>query len=273
MCFSLSKRKNIIRVVIAPRGELSDGALSLKAKRKRLFIVVSKILGLYKRLTWQASSSDEAEMIKGNFPTVNKVVVARDLPDLSFLVRGCQFNGASQRLRVIFLSRISPMKNLYFALEVLREVKVPVDFDIWGTEEDSDYWDECKKLISSLPSNVLASYRGPVSHDFVSETMAKYDLLFLPSLGENYGHVIAESVSVGTPVLISDRTPWRGLESNEAGWDLPLEHGVGPFVAAIESAYLISRNDGSAWRNKTYGYAKSFLVSSVVVDSNRSLFV
>ena len=35
----------------------------------------------------------------------------------------------------------------------------------------------------------------------------EYDLLFLPTKGENFGHVILESMSAGTPVLISDTTP------------------------------------------------------------------
>jgi len=33
--------------------------------------------------------------------------------------------------------------------------------------------------------------------------------------------------------LISDRTPWRDLAANGAGWDLPL-HDPDAFVAALE---------------------------------------
>jgi hypothetical protein len=32
--------------------------------------------------------------------------------------------------------------------------------------------------------------------------------MILPTLGENFGHVIAESLLSNTPVLISDKTPW-----------------------------------------------------------------
>jgi glycosyltransferase involved in cell wall biosynthesis len=51
--------------------------------------------------------------------------------------------------------------------------------------------------------------------------------LFLPSLGENFGHVIVEALSAGCPILISDRTPWRGLAERGVGWDLPLEDPAG----------------------------------------------
>lgn len=260
------------KVVLAPRGELSKGALSIKALKKRVFIFVSNFLGVSRDLVWQASSLDEANDIRRAFPRARDVVVARDLPDLSFIGSGCRFNEVSDSLRVIFLSRISPMKNLHFALEVLATVKVPIVFDIWGTEEDSSYWGRCKELVGLMPDNVYVKYCGPVSHELVSETMARYDLLFLPSLGENYGHVIAEAVSVGTPVLISDRTPWRHLAERGAGWDLPLEGGVEPFAFALEDAYRQMQGGSSAWRERVYLFAKSFLVDQAVLDSNRSLF-
>lgn len=259
-------------VVLAPRGELSMGALSIKPLRKRVFLLFSGFLGAYRDLILQASSLDEANDIKKNLPSARRVVVARDLPDLSFVSSGCRFNEVSSALRVIFLSRISPMKNLHFALEVLAGVKVPVVFDIWGTEEDLVYWSRCKEIVGNLPGNISVKYCGPVSHDLVSETMARYDLFFLPSLGENYGHVIAEAVSVGTPVLISDRTPWRGLAESGAGWDLALEGGVEPFALALQDAYGRVQGGSAEWRERVYLFAKSFLVDQAVLDSNRSLF-
>jgi glycosyltransferase involved in cell wall biosynthesis len=45
------------------------------------------------------------------------------------------------------------------------------------------------------------------------EILHKYDLFILPTLNENFGHSIVESLSVGTPVLISDNTPWRSSAS------------------------------------------------------------
>jgi len=56
----------------------------------------------------------------------------------------------------------------------------------------------------------------------VCQTLAAYHLFLLPTRGENFGHAILEALSAGCPVLISDQTPWRGLESSGIGWALPL---------------------------------------------------
>src|SRR5690554_6888758 len=56
----------------------------------------------------------------------------------------------------------------------------------------------------------------------IPDLLKDYHAVFLPSRGENFGHVILESFMAGRPVVISDQTPWRNLEEKQAGWDLPL---------------------------------------------------
>ena len=56
---------------------------------------------------------------------------------------------------------------------------------------------------------------------------------YCPRSGENFGHVIIEALSAGCLALISDRTPWRGLEDAGVGWDLAL-YDLQAFRAAIE---------------------------------------
>ena len=64
--------------------------------------------------------------------------------------------------------------------------------------------------------------RGEVAADEVPRALARNHVLLLPTRGENFGHVILESLLAGVPVLISDQTPWRDLERRGAGWDVPL---------------------------------------------------
>ncbi len=129
------------------------------------------------------------------------------------------------KLKLVSLARISPEKNTLFAIEKLLDlhgIKGDIVFDLYGQIYDDSYWKECKEKINQLPSNVTVNYKGLVDSDLVGETIHNYHALFMPSRGENFGHVILESFMSGRPVVISDQTPWRGLESERCGWDLAL---------------------------------------------------
>ena len=74
------------------------------------------------------------------------------------------------------------------------------------------YWEKCQRIIDDLPENIQVKYNGTIGHEKVVREMASHDLFFLPTLGENFGHVIFEALAAGCPILISDQTPWRNLE-------------------------------------------------------------
>ena len=54
------------------------------------------------------------------------------------------------------------------------------------------------------------------------EVFSSYDVFLFPTMGENYGHVIFEALSVGCIPIISDRTPWEEIQQKSAGFTLPL---------------------------------------------------
>jgi len=115
------------------------------------------------------------------------------------------------------------MKNLPFTLDLLSELNGDISLDIFGPVEDQKLWSECQVKIASLPPNVTVNYHGAVAPERVLEEMFQRHFFILPTLGENYGHVIVEAASSGCPVVISDRTQWTGLEQKNAGWDISLE--------------------------------------------------
>ena len=46
---------------------------------------------------------------------------------------------------------------------------------------------------------MTARYHGALPHSEVDSTLAGYDLFLLPSLGESFGHAIADSLAAGCP--------------------------------------------------------------------------
>ena len=115
------------------------------------------------------------------------------------------------------------MKNLLFALEMLRDLKGHVELDIFGPIDDQEYWKDCQKQFGSLPTNIVVRYRGMVPRQLVSTVALDYDFFLLPTLGENFGYVILEAMAAGCPVIVSDQTPWRHLAEQKVGWALPLD--------------------------------------------------
>lgn len=261
--------------VIAPRGEFSDGALALKTWKKQAYKRMAAATGLYRDLTWQASSDYEMRDIRAAIGTAaRRVAVAPDLPPLvhpDVSGREARRRDPRARLRVCFLSRITPKKNLDFALRVLASVRSSVEFQIYGPIEDARYWARCEALIAQLPDHVSVQYRGSVEHRSVGTVLSDHDLFLFPTLGENFGHVILESLLAGTPVLISDATPWRNLAQLGVGWDLPLNEQQA-FAAAIDAAARQNAQEYELWRRRVATYAAERLNDSSVVDASRRMF-
>jgi glycosyltransferase involved in cell wall biosynthesis len=231
LCLRRFGRLPSCAMVLAPRGEFSPGALKLKRLKKWLYRNLAFRGGLFRDLVWQASSELEREHIDITLRTGGlkqpRIQVAWELPSPGWLRMTGGPSKPSKRAgaaRFLFLSRVSPMKNLLFALNVFQELTGRVEFDIVGPVGDDTYWEECKKRMAKLPSNVMVTYRGAIPRERVLEAAVGYHFFLLPTLGENFGYAIMEAMAAGCPVVLSDRTPWQDVQEQEAGWCLPLEN-------------------------------------------------
>lgn len=262
-------------VVLAPRGEFSEGALAIKRLKKLGYIALARTAGLYNDLVWQASSEYEAEDIRRTLGhTAQHIQIAPDLPppitntphvDIIYM------KDNHDSLRVVFLSRISPKKNLDFALKVLQGVTVPVELNIYGGISDQPYWQNCETLIGSLPPNVRVKYHGVVHHNEVHKVLATHDLFFLPTRGENYGHVIYEALAAGIPALISDQTPWQDFDSAGVGWVRPL-NGMDTFRQVIEQVWHEDSATRMLQRQRARDYAANVAGNRKIIEQNLDLF-
>jgi len=67
-------------------------------------------------------------------------------------------------------------------------------------------------LLNRLPGNVQVSLGGDYLPSQAQDLAAQFDIFVLPTLGENFGHAIAEALSVGCPVIVTDTTPWSFID-------------------------------------------------------------
>lgn len=231
------------KVVLAPRGELAKAALRIKKIKKKVYILTIKSFSICHKFTWHATNKQERDQINIIFGEKSYIMIADNI-SLTPIVKPLRL-AKKDYLDLYFLGRIAKIKNLHFALEIIKELTFDVRYCIYGPIDNVNYWKYCQQLISRMPKNIIINYEGELQREEIEKSIKQHEFLFLPTQGENFGHAIAESLSYGIPVIISDKTPWTKLNENKAGWDLDLKD-KGSFtellnaLSGIDTVYLNS---------------------------------
>lgn len=259
------------KVVLAPRGMLSKGALRIKPLKKKLFIAYSKLASLHKNVIWHSTKADETKDIKDVFGNV-EVIEIQNLPDVNLIQPSATRTKEVNELRLIYLGRIAENKNLSLVLSALSEIKTgQVKLDIYGSIEDKVYWSKCESIIKSLSSNIEVNYKGILAPELVQSTISNYHYLILLSYSENYGHAIVESFSCGTPVIIGNTTPWKNLSKLNTGWDVDI-NTVFPTIGALEKALVLNNEFYQKQCVATYEFAEKHCFDKELLGKFKSLF-
>ncbi|HQU83943.1 MAG TPA: glycosyltransferase [Pyrinomonadaceae bacterium] len=229
--FLSARRKKMfadIPVILAPCGEMSQGALSVKPLKKKLFLQYAKTVNLYKNIIWKASFDSEKVEIKDVMGKDSEVFVAADLvpkiilPEYSLDWKAKKEKGS---VKFVFISRLVPKKNIHYFLERLVDSTVGnIEFTLVGPLEDQDYWKKCQDIIKKLPKNVKVTATGAFEHQKDAlKKVAESHFFVLSTLNENFGYVFIEGLAAGCPIISSDRTVWDEIEDRNCGWRIPLE--------------------------------------------------
>jgi hypothetical protein len=121
-----------------------------------------------------------------------------------------QAKSASERLRVLFVGKISVRKGIPYLLEALKGCSGKAELTLVGNI-DSDV----EPLVKRHDVRVL-SVRPKV--DLLSIYRA-HDVFVLPSLGDAFGIAAVEAMACGLPVIVSDQC---GVPVPEASWRIPV---------------------------------------------------
>lgn len=241
-------------VLLAPRGEFSKGALASRTTKKRIAIKAYKALGLHRHVLWHASSHIEASDIRSVFGSRCQIIVREDETMLP-LAATCQpkMRSGIDALRIVFVSRLNPMKGLDLLLQSLLLTTARVALDVYGNAEDMEYVKQCEGLIAQLPDHVECILHGAIDPETVRQKFTEGDLFVFPTAGENFGHVIAEALSVSCPIICSGLTPWSDV-LRRAGGDVVQGRVPRDWARAIDSFAGLSV-DQVAERRRAVGVA------------------
>jgi glycosyltransferase involved in cell wall biosynthesis len=266
------RKKHNKRVIIAVRGMLSEGSINVKRTKKKIFLRSVKMLKLFDNVMFHATSELEKKEINKIFGDVLPIKVAANLSQkISTRIFSERIKQVGS-LKLVNIARIAPEKNLLYALEVLKLVKGNVLFDIYGPIYNEEYWNKCREITNELPDNIKVEYKGIIEQNRVLEVFNDYHFMFMPSTGENFGHVILQSFTAGCPVIISDHTPWKDLKEKNIGWDLALLH-PSLFAQVIDESVLMGQSRYNKLSKASYYNAVEYSSNHLLVEQNRHLFI
>jgi len=254
--------------MIAPRGILGEGSLAIKPTKKKLFLRIAKNFLFDRRLYWHATTITEKHQIKKKIGLKSKVRYAQNLS--SGINSRFTYIKQSASLNLVFLSRISCIKNLDWLLKLLlsSDIKLKINLDIYGPFESKTYE---KGILALINKSSRLNYKGEVHLSNISKTLQKYDFYILPSSHENYGHSIIEAIQSGFPVIISDKTPWKNLYVKGVGFDLPMdskkqwEKVLSELIKMDDETYL-------PMIKNCYLFSKQHHINDTIINQNIDLF-
>ncbi|MBB1507799.1 glycosyltransferase [Pseudoalteromonas sp. SG41-1] len=202
------------QLLVAPRGELTRGAMSLKKVRKRFYCYFFRCFKIKKIAKFHFTSQEEVDDAFFFLGEVDYILVPNMHDPIPNYIKKDKTVGT---LNVIFLSRISKKKNLLTLCKALTNLDLrngKVNFKIAGNIEDNDYWQRCLKVLNKSNNNLQYEYLGALKPVEVKNTLSESHVFALPTLNENYGHAIVEAMALSNLVLISDQTPWSKVRDN-----------------------------------------------------------
>lgn len=217
--------------VVSPRGALLPWALRQSSTRKQLFLrlfapVLRHVAG------WHATSEEEASAIRnldtprlvGRAATVAVVPNGIAVPPLAAPAFGAPI--------IVALGRLHPVKNLELALEalaLLRRSEPRARLRIIGSsDEQPHYGPLLRDKAAALGIADSVQFDGEIVGEAKLAALRAASLLWLCSHMESFGNVVLEALSVGTPVVAAQTTPWQSLD----------EIGAGRCVSATAEAFV-----------------------------------
>jgi len=139
--------------------------------------------------------------------------------------------------KLIFLSRIEEKKGLELLFDALSLLDIDWQLTIAGSGKE-EYLSGLRAKTLSMRLNERINWIGQVSDQDKYGLMAKHDILVLTSFNENFANVVIESLSVGTPVLVSDQVGLSDyINEQQLGWTCKLD------VIAVKDTLLNAYND------------------------------
>jgi glycosyltransferase involved in cell wall biosynthesis len=259
-------------ILLMPQGELMDGALAIKSKKKALYLWMLRVSRLTQNVHWWATTEDERLAIRDLFPDASIHLV--QTPPTNVEAARQPMPDRAGGFRILFASSVNAKKRPSVLIEALIGAldghPTPTLLTICGSAHDRDEQQRCAALIKLAPICLQFENLGPVEPGKVIDQIKACHILALPTLGESFGHVILEALANSRPVLTGRRTPWTDILDSGAGE--AVDEPVEAWTAALSRWLAFDQFQLQERSDRAFTAASEFLSKSEVPASALLLF-
>ena len=217
----LEARKQNIPYIVTPRGMLEPWSLSQKKWKKKLAWWLYQRNDVQKSACVFTTAKMEAEHVSDLGITTCKAVIPNGIETDAY---PCKSSVEGVKKQVLFLSRVHVKKGIELLFEAWKRI-LP-DYADWQLlvigNGEADYIHSLENKVESLGLKECIKILPPVFGEAKIKVYQESALFCLPSFSENFGMVIAEAMSCGTPVITTTNCPWEILNDTNTGWCIDL---------------------------------------------------
>lgn len=214
-------RKLGIPYIVTPRGMLEPWSLSQKKWKKKLAWWLYQRNDVQKSVCVFTTAKMEADHISNLGITTSRAVIPNGIETDSY---PCKTSIDVVNKQVLFLSRVHVKKGieiLFDAWKLIHSEFADWQLFVVGNGED-EYIQSLENRVERLGLKDSIRILPPVFGNDKTRIYQESALFCLPSFSENFGLVIAEAMSCGTPVITTTNCPWDILNETNTGWCIDL---------------------------------------------------
>lgn len=209
-----------IPYVVSPMGMLSPAALKNSRWKKRLFSLVQDQILRRARCLRVTSRTELMGLAESRANSKVALIPHPVETDCVSSTPQRHSQNPSERRTILYLGRLSPIKNLEELLRAWALVEKRTDkgqLRIVGPGDEA-YSPKLLELAKDLALQRI-TFEPAVSPAAKLIAIAQADAVALVSSSESFGMSIAEGLTCGRPVIVSEQTPWAELVKNaDCGW-------------------------------------------------------
>jgi len=225
-----------VKPLLSPHGMFCDYVLDTNNRRKKQLMhqLVGKVLlkNTFLHVSTPMEWNECQTIMNGKWLGA----IIPNVVELSSPASSVNVKKEDQPFLIGFLSRIDPKKGVDILIKALSKVNFSYRLQIAGSGEES-YIEYLKEIALSSGNSDKIDWVGWKNNDEKFDFYKSVNLFALTSHNENFAVVVLESLSVGTPVLLSENVGLADyVRAADLGWTTDISN-IKQVTQVLEQAY------------------------------------